>query len=70
MTTEHVLRGLQGAFSLGCAGSPLPGGVSNQALLDAHTKGLMARLDFIESLQAEGRRLTGTPATDPRDRTR
>jgi hypothetical protein len=67
MKTDEVLQGLLGAFAIGCANRALPPGVRSQPLLDAHSKGLMARLDFLESLQAEGRRLTGTPATDPRD---
>jgi hypothetical protein len=70
MKTDEVLQGLLGAFALGSANRPLPQGVGSKPLLDAHAKGLMARMDYLESLQAEGRRLIGTPATDPRDITR
>jgi hypothetical protein len=69
-TTADVLRAMEGAFALGSGGNPLPDCVVSKALLDSHTKGLLARLDFLESIQAEGGRLLGTPATDPRDITR
>jgi hypothetical protein len=53
IASEHIWSSLASAFTIGCSGRPLPEGVVSKPLIDAHQKGMLARLDFMDSLHTQ-----------------